>query len=182
MTSHTEYRPLLVVVPHDFGPPIYYSPPEDETLLFSQTLSAILLGIKDLDQSQIKVGLESIKYFFDTYEDRRKLYSGGGALLILPTPYKDRVGYLKKLKDFFNSMKIDLKIKFWDEFKMDFTIALFALDLSLRTDLGIVNFIMNNLDEVKKWDIKAHEYKHTGLIFIHAGEASHTTKAEGQTS
>jgi len=166
MARHVEYRPLVVVVPHDFGPPIYYSPPEDATLLFSQTLSAILLGVRELDEEQISVGLESLRMFFSEYQDRQMLYSGGGALLVLPNMYKDKKELLAKLQETFQFFKIPLKIKYWDDFGHNFSIALFAMDLSLRTELGVVNFIMNTIDDVRKWDIKAQEYKQTGVIFL----------------
>jgi len=166
MPEHVEYKHLLVVVPHDFGPPIYYSPPEDMTLFFSQTLSAILLGLRELDEEQIGVGLKSLRLFFDQYRDRRMLYSGGGALLVLPDKYRDRESYLDKLKELFKAMNIPLHVRYWQDFGLDFTVSLFAIDLSLRSDMGILSFIMNNLEEVKKWQIKANEYKETGVIFI----------------
>ncbi len=170
MARYVEYKPLVVVVPYDFGPPIYYSPPEDATLFFSQTLSAILLGIRELDEEQIKIGLDAIRHFFDTYRDRKMLYSGGGAVLILPDKYRDGVGYLEKLRELFNDIKIPLKVKFWSDFNMDHSVAVFAIDLSLRTEIGITSFVMNNIEEVEKWDIKAKEYKQTGVIFIRKDE------------
>lgn len=166
MSSFVEYQPLVVVIPYDFGPPIYYSPPEDVTLLFSQCLSAVLLGIRELDEEQISVGMESLKMFFDEYQDRKMLYSGGRALLILPNKYKKHNAYLKKLKEIFEKFRMSIVIKFWDEFNMDYSIALFAIDLRLRSEIGIVNFIMNMMDDIKKWNIKAQEYKHTGVIYL----------------
>lgn len=166
MSNHVEYKPLVVVVPGDFGPPIYYSPPEDIALLFSQTLSAILLGVRELDEEQIGVGLESLRLFFNEYGDRKKLYSGGGAILILPESYRDKESYLSKIREIFNTMKIPLTIKYWNDFDLNYSISVFAMDLRLRTELGIINFIMNNLDDIKKWEFKANEYKNTGLIFL----------------
>ncbi len=166
MARYIGYKPLVVVVPNDFGPPIYYSPPEDMTLLFSQTLSAILLGVKELDEEQIGVGLESLKMFFNEYEDRKMLYSGGGALLILPDTYKEKESYFTKLKEIFKYMGIPLKIKYWKDFGLDFSVSVFAIDLSLRTELGILNFVMNNSEDIKKWELKAGEYKHTGLVLL----------------
>ena len=83
MAKHTRHKPLIIVTPHDLGPPIYYSPQEDAVLLFSQILSAILLGVRELDEEQISVGLESLKMFFNEYQDRHMLYYGGGALLVI---------------------------------------------------------------------------------------------------
>lgn len=166
MSNFVEYRPLVVVIPYDFGPPIYYSPHEDIALFFSQCLSAILLGVRELDEEQISVGMESLKMFFNEYQDRKMLYSGGRALLILPNKYRDHRDYLRKIEEIFEKFKTPIIIKFWDDLDMDYSIALFAIDLRFRSETGISNFIMNIIDDIKKWDIKAQEYKHTGVIYL----------------
>lgn len=166
MSNFVEYRPLVVVFPFDLGPPIHYSPIDDITLLFSQCLSAVLLGVRELDEEQMSVGMESLKMFFDEYQDRRLLYSGGRALLVLPSEYREHSAHLEKLEKIFKKFKIPLVIKFWDEIDTDYSIAFFAIDLRFRSEIGITNFIMSIMDDIKKWNIKTQEYKYTGVVFL----------------
>ena len=166
MAKHTRHKPLIIVTPHDLGPPIYYSPQEDAVLLFSQILSAILLGVRELDEEQISVGLESLKMFFNEYQDRHMLYYGGGALLVIPNAYRDKEKLLQKLRDIFNQLKVPLKIKYWDDLDMKSSITLFAMDLRLRTTSGISSFITNIDKDIKEWERIAQEYRQTGVVFL----------------
>ena len=72
----TKYKPLIIALPTDFGPPIFYSPEEEFTLLLSQLLTAILAGVKDLDSEQIQFALNEIKTFMNKKWDRKAIYEG----------------------------------------------------------------------------------------------------------
>jgi len=139
-----------------------------------------LLGVRELDEKQISIGMESLKMFFNEYQDRRMLYSGGRALLVLPDKYQDHKVYLDKLKEIFDEFKMPIIIKFWSELNMDCSIALFAVDLRFRSDIGITNFVMNIMEDIKKWNIKAKEYKLTGVIYIHEQSRSHASHLQSE--
>jgi len=165
MTDKEGYKPLIVVFPHDLSLPIYYSPENDDgTILFTQTLSAMLLGSRDLDYSQIEHGFSILKAFMSKKLDRRILYAGSGAILVLPSRYKQYEKYMFAFRETFKKLGIDLHIKFWDELDGERSIVLFAMDMSLRTDDGIKQFISRLQNQLDIWDEKAKEIVTTGVL------------------
>lgn len=114
--------------------------------------------MRELDEEQIKVGLESLERFLDEYFDRRKIiYSGSGALFIFPNEYKGiEKNYLRKIANILKSKDINkVSIKFWKDFGEEYSIVVFAIDLSLRLEVGIENFVNNHSDNIKKLGKKA---------------------------
>jgi len=165
MALEEGYKPLIVVFPSDVGLPIYYAPEEDDgTVLFTQTLSAMILGSKNLDYSQIEHGFSTLKSFMNEKLDRRILYAGSGAVLILPNEYKQYKEYIRAFKEAFKKLNIDLQVKFWDELGENRSLVLFAMDMSLRTNEGIREFISRLKKDIEVWDIKAKEYLSTGVL------------------
>lgn len=160
----THYKPLIIALPVDFGPPIYYSPEEEFTLLLSQLLTAILAGVQDLDRDQISVALNEVKNFIDSKWDRKAIYSGSGSTIILPNAFKSKSRFIMKIKEIFDSLGIPLTIKFWDEFGVDYKLVIFGMDMMLRNDNGITSFVENLRTRIEIWNQKVTEYFEAGLI------------------
>jgi len=163
LATDGSYKPLIVVFPPDFSLPIHYTPENDDSAaIFTQTLSAILLASRKFDFKQIKDGLSILEMFINERLDRKILYAGTGAILILPSAYRKYLVYLNKLRDAFKKFDVNFKLKFWDELGDDKTVVLFAMDMSLRTDECINRFLLQLKEKIEEWDSISREYIRSG--------------------